>query len=159
SKSLGSPVAIRSALVRERDEASLKRAESIFVEALVEQVPPRVSADWNLNEDIADAIEVVAVGIDLRHECAILSLGNLWRIDRDQTGGLLGTEILAIIMSVQRIVHTQEVDSRPRNIAVFVGRYRREMHLIGRHQSSSGDCRSRARRRLCPVFDPSSQVL
>jgi hypothetical protein len=34
-------------------------------------IPPGVGADRRLDEDVADAAQIVAIGIDLRHQVAI----------------------------------------------------------------------------------------
>src|SRR5215510_4706765 len=48
----------------ERDKAALQRAKAVLEEAAVEQVPAGIRANRDFHEHVADAADVIAVGVD-----------------------------------------------------------------------------------------------
>jgi acyl-CoA reductase-like NAD-dependent aldehyde dehydrogenase len=54
-----------------RNETAAKCAESVFKEILVEQIPAGVGSDWNRNEDVADAAEIITISVHLRDKIAV----------------------------------------------------------------------------------------
>src|SRR5215471_9308302 len=143
----------------ERDEAALERAEAVLEEAAVEQVPAGIGANRNFYKYVADAADVIAVLVDLRNEVAVARRRDLWRIDRDDAGRVLGVIVLPIILHVQRIVRAEVARWWPRETAVIVGRDRRETNLIRGDQRASGDGGACTRRRLGPILDPGGEAL
>ena len=97
---------------RKRNEAALERTEAVFEKAAIEQVPAGIGGDRNLHEHVADAAEVVAIGVDLRDQISVTRRRLLRRIDRDDAGGVFRTIVFAVILHVQRIVQGEEAHRR-----------------------------------------------
>ena len=143
---------------RERDETAGQGAESVLEEILVEVIPAGVGADRRLDKDIADAAEIVAVGIDLRDQRAVARGRQFRRIAGDDAGRIGGIVLLAVVLHVQRIVVGGELHRGPRHAAIIVGGNAREPDLIGRDQIAGGNGRAGARRRLGAILHPCGQM-